>query len=193
MAVTSNGNKEYIRSKSLKKRNSLTFDSVEKYSTIITNKLLTNFDFKNQKTHLFYPIKSKKEVNTWLIHRKLIALNCKFFTSIHNSDNIWDCVQFNSKINFTETIFKVPIPKEYIKATYSEINIIIIPLLAFDRKGNRIGYGKGIYDKILSELNPNCIKIGVSFYEEEKEIINCENHDIKLDYCQTTNKLYKFI
>ena len=60
-------------------------------------------------------------------------------------------------------------------------------------KSYKIEYGKGIYDNILFNLNPNCIKIGVSFFEKEKKIISSENHDIKLDYCQTINQLYKFI
>ena len=42
---------------------------------------------------------------------------------------------------------------------------MIIPLLAFDNKGARVGYGKGLYDRFLAQCNPNCIKIGVSLFE----------------------------
>ena len=194
LAATSSGNKDLIRKIAFEKRSVLSYKSIEKYSKLITNELMYNFNFTNKKTHLFYPIKENKEVDTWFLHKKIILKKNKFFCSIYNeTDKSWDCVQFDPKVDFKETTFKVPVPVNYINSKYNEIEIIIIPLIAFDKKGNRIGYGKGIYDKILAKLNPNCIKIGVSFFEEEKDIINAENHDIKLDYCQTTNKLHKFI
>jgi 5-formyltetrahydrofolate cyclo-ligase len=194
LAVTSSGNKDSVRKLAIQKRSALTFDFIEDSSKIIADKLLSNFIFKNQNTHLFYPIQSKKEIDTWFLHKRLIEQNCKFYSSVHNiRKDTWDCIEFDPKVNFTETTFKVPIPLKYVESMYSKIDIIIIPLLAFDEKGNRIGYGKGIYDNILFNLNPNCIKIGVSFFEKEKKIISSENHDIKLDYCQTINQLYKFI
>ncbi|MBM78753.1 MAG: 5-formyltetrahydrofolate cyclo-ligase [Crocinitomicaceae bacterium] len=193
LAATLSGNKQLIRKKSIEKRNQLSKKTIDKYSKIISDKLLANFNFKDQSTHLFYQIKENKEVNTWFLHNKLMLENNTFYCSIHNSTfNRWDCVQFDPKVNFTKTTFKVPIPSIYKNSTYSEINIIIVPLLAFDSVGNRIGYGKGIYDNILSKLNTNCIKIGVSFFEAEQEIIEATDNDIKLDYCQTTSMLHKF-
>ena len=57
---------------------------------------------------------------------------------------------------------------------------------------HRIGYGKGIYDKILFSLNKNCIKIGVSLLECSDQLIDFQKHDIPLDYCQTSTVLHRF-
>jgi 5-formyltetrahydrofolate cyclo-ligase len=81
---------------------------------------------------------------------------------------------------------------DYRLETFDKIEIILIPLLVFDKFGNRVGYGKGIYDTILNQLNKNCLKIGLSVFEVSKENIQVDFHDQSLDYCQTPNKLYKF-
>jgi 5-formyltetrahydrofolate cyclo-ligase len=67
-----------------------------------------------------------------------------------------------------------------------------VPLLAFDIKGNRVGYGKGFYDKFLSECKPETIKIGLSFFDAEEIVEDTSIKDIQLDYCVTPNRIYKF-
>ena len=66
------------------------------------------------------------------------------------------------------------------------------PLLAYDKNGNRVGYGKGFYDKFLAECNPNTIKIGLSFFEPEELISDINTSDVQLNYCVTPNKTFKF-
>ena len=77
------------------------------------------------------------------------------------------------------------------KFEISIFNTIIIPLLAYDENGNRVGYGKGIYDEILEKCNEKCTLIGVSFFKPEKKIVS-EKHDIPLNYCINPIKLVKF-
>ena len=80
LAATLSGNKELIRKKFLKKRNLLSKDAIDKHSKTISDKLLANFDFKNQNTHLFYPIEENNEVNTWFLHNELILQNSNLFS-----------------------------------------------------------------------------------------------------------------
>ena len=87
--------------------------------------------------------------------------------------------------------YNIPEPVDGMTITSQLINVVFIPLLAFDTKGNRIGYGKGFYDRFLSECKPETLKIGLSFFEAEEEIEATIN-DIKLDYCSTPNKVFQF-
>ena len=64
--------------------------------------------------------------------------------------------------------------------------------MAFDGKGNRIGYGKGFYDEFLKNCSKDTLKIGLSFFEAEAAIDGIEPHDIPLDYCVTPEKIYTF-
>ena len=72
------------------------------------------------------------------------------------------------------------------------IDLVIVPLLAFDKKGFRVGFGKGYYDKFLKECRKDCLKIGVSFFEPIDKIEDIHDGDVKLDYCITPFKTYGF-
>jgi 5-formyltetrahydrofolate cyclo-ligase len=74
----------------------------------------------------------------------------------------------------------------------SKIDVVFVPLLAYDEKGNRVGYGKGFYDAFLSECKPETIKIGLSFFPPELEIKDVTSDDIKLDFCVTTDSVHAF-
>ena len=173
-------------------RESISVNELEKSSKDICDQLLNHFNFSNQNIHLFYPIEGKNEVNTWPIHHKLIKTN-QLHTSVYNSvSNQWDCVCFDANSTFVKKRYNVPVPDPFKHAKWDKIDIILMPLLCFDDYGNRIGYGKGIYDQICKYLNKPCVKIGLSFFEAHPNAIVVEKHDIPLDFCQTPLKLYKF-
>lgn len=78
------------------------------------------------------------------------------------------------------------------KATLPEaIGLIIVPLLAFDEKGYRVGYGKGYYDKFIKLCRPGTLKIGFSFFGPEA-IDDANDLDEKLDLCITPECIYTF-
>jgi 5-formyltetrahydrofolate cyclo-ligase len=73
-----------------------------------------------------------------------------------------------------------------------EIDFIFVPLLAFDLKGFRVGYGKGFYDKFLSKCRPDTIKVGLSYFEAIDGISDSNKFDIPLNYCITPQRIYEF-
>ena len=86
----------------------------------------------------------------------------------------------------------IPEPENGIEISNKQIEVVFIPLLAFDNLGNRIGYGKGFYDAFLKNCPRTTLKIGLSFFEAQGSLIESETHDIPLDYCITPNKIYTF-
>ena len=74
---------------------------------------------------------------------------------------------------------------EQCKATYvkpEELDLILCPMLAFDKQGNRLGYGGGCYDKYLSQIDiSNKLLLGVAFAQQEFAQLPHEPHDIKLE------------
>ena len=80
-------------------------------------------------------------------------------------------------------------PKSELKKTdYNNIDIAIIPGVAFDLNGYRLGYGKGFYDRFLSKYE-QLIKIGLAFECQIVENIPVEKHDKKMDYLITENNI----
>ncbi|MRI01426.1 5-formyltetrahydrofolate cyclo-ligase [Kriegella sp. EG-1] len=86
----------------------------------------------------------------------------------------------------------IPEPVDGIEISPDKIDVVFVPLLAFDLFGNRIGYGKGFYDDFLASCRPETIKVGLSFFEPVEEISDIYEKDIPLDYCITPDKNYSF-
>jgi len=72
------------------------------------------------------------------------------------------------------------------------LDMVFVPLLAFDRQGYRVGYGKGFYDNYLSECNDTCIKVGFSYFDPLDAIEDRHEFDVPLDLCITPQSLYVF-
>jgi len=64
--------------------------------------------------------------------------------------------------------------------------------MAFDLKGYRIGYGAGFYDRFLEQCRPGILKVGLSHFPPLDQLIDTNDHDMKLDFCITPYKVYKF-
>jgi 5-formyltetrahydrofolate cyclo-ligase len=73
-----------------------------------------------------------------------------------------------------------------------EIDLVLVPLLAFDETGNRVGYGKGYYDQFLSQCRTDVLKVGLSYFEPIDKITDSASFDIPLSYCVTPHRIYEF-
>ena len=90
---------------------------------------------------------------------------------------------------FAEGAFSVREPAEKDVADVSEIDVIVVPGIAFDKKGSRIGFGKGCYDRFLK--NCPAVKIGFCYDFQAAHDIPTEPHDIKMDFLITENGKFK--
>ena len=78
----------------------------------------------------------------------------------------------------------IPIPE-------SSIEVVFVPLLAYDTKGSRVGYGKGFYDRFLQDSKPK-LTIGLSFFEPEENDIEVNEYDQPLDLCVYPDRVVHF-
>lgn len=73
-----------------------------------------------------------------------------------------------------------------------QLEMVFVPLLAFDEQGYRVGYGKGFYDRYLAQCGPGCIKIGFSYFDPVTSLEGRHEFDIPLDLCITPQNVYVF-
>lgn len=85
-----------------------------------------------------------------------------------------------------------PNPKTSQTIDIQSIDAVLVPLLAFDKLGHRVGYGGGYYDRFLAQCRPDTLKIGLSHFEPIKEIEDANEWDVKLDICVTPDRIHKF-
>ncbi len=98
----------------------------------------------------------------------------------------------NDETVFAENKYGITEPKHGNVLLPNEIDIVFVPLLICDSKGFRVGYGKGFYDKFLSQCRKDVIKIGFNYFEPIEKIEDTNKFDIPLDYCITPQKIYEF-
>ena len=186
-------NKNELRLEYKGLRHLLSDNEIEEKSLAVANKILTLPIWENTYFHIFLPITEQKEVNTeFILHllsgkdKEIIVSKADFETRNMTHFLLTD----NTRIRKNE--YNIPEPVDGIEIPSHKIDVVFVPLLAFDKKGHRVGYGKGFYDKFLSECKPDIIKIGLSFFEPEELIIDVFEGDIKLDYCVTPNSIHSF-
>ena len=73
-----------------------------------------------------------------------------------------------------------PIGKEFPEQAYSQIDVAVIPGMSFDQQGNRLGRGKGYYDRFLEQV-PSIYKIGMCFDFQKVELVPTKHRDIRMD------------
>jgi 5-formyltetrahydrofolate cyclo-ligase len=188
--MTENNISKYqIRQEILRIRNSLSEPEIIHRSNIISRKVLSTKEFKNaQSIGIYYPIRS--EVKTFGIIRhsldtkKTIGLprvidskRIEFFRIIEKS---------LEEIKFTKGKYGI---LENVKSDsiLEEMDLLIIPGIAFDLQGNRIGYGKGYYDRFLSSRKVNYI-IGLAFENQIIKKIPYTEYDIPVDLLFTEKR-----
>ena len=186
--------KKDLRKKYKELRNQLSTEDIENKSLAIANRLLQLDVWDKTYYHLFLTIEEHNEIDTEFILQilagkdKEIVVSKTDFASLEMTHYL-----LTDNTKFKKNNYNIPEPIDGLEVPDSKIDVVFVPLLAFDLHGNRVGYGKGFYDKFLSKCNPETIKIGLSFFEAEAIIEDFSINDINLDFCVTPEKNYKFI
>jgi len=174
-------------------RQQLSANDIDEKSLAVANKILSLPIWELTYFHIFLPIESQKEINTEFIlhllsgkYKEIVVSKSDFETRDMTHYLLTDNTKFKTNA------YGIPEPINGLEVPPKTIDVVFVPLLAFDVLGNRVGYGKGFYDKFLSDCRPETIKIGLSFFEAVDAVNDVFESDIKLDYCVTPEKIYLF-
>jgi 5-formyltetrahydrofolate cyclo-ligase len=186
--------KNNLRKEYLNLRKKLSPKKRKEASAQLLNIFKTSFEATNFSIiHSFLPIEKQGEVNTnpfieyFKQQQKAVVISK---TDVENN-NLTHFI-YNDSVILTKNKWGIMEPLSGLSIKESRIDMVLVPLIVFDREGNRLGYGKGYYDKFLSLCKPNCVKIGLSFLEPIKTVIPTEATDIKLNYCISPSGLHTF-
>ncbi|MBX2968596.1 MAG: 5-formyltetrahydrofolate cyclo-ligase [Cyclobacteriaceae bacterium] len=144
--------------------------------------------------HTFLPVVEKREPDTWLIIDRIRREFPHVRLSIPRVNTETDQLEnfyFEGLHQLKKNNWGILEPTQGIPTPPEKIDMVLIPLLAFDNQGNRVGYGKGYYDRFLGSCPQKTKKIGISFFSSEEEIPST-NSDEQLDHCITPTEVYIF-
>ena len=177
--------KEIIRKKYFAKRKRKYFNTKKKFFDPLFN------IFKNRKFNnlaLYYP--TSYELNILNILEVEFLNNIKFLLPIINEKYSMHFYEWKKKDVLNVNKYGIPEP---LKTKPITPNVILVPLLAFDKFKNRLGYGKGFYDKFLKKnykKKSKIISIGVAFSFQKYHKLPVNNKDVKLDYILTEKGIF---
>jgi len=182
-----------LRKKYRTLRHHLSKDDIEDFSLVIANRVLELPVWNFSLYHVFLSIVELHEINTDHILSILAGKDKHIVVSRSDLKNkTMTNFLLTDSTKIIKNIWNIPEPIEGIEIENPKIDVVFVPLLAFDNDGNRVGYGKGFYDQFLSACRPETVKIGLSFFESETTIEGITEDDIKLDYCVTPDTIYSF-
>lgn len=144
-----------------------TYLAIEENKEVPTDQIMSYLEFKNPGLKIAVP---KTDFKTGELKTYIIDEETEFI---------------KNKYNIIE-----PTTGELIAA--DKIDLVLVPLLAFDNNGYRIGYGKGFYDRFLSQCRKDTFKIGLSYFDAVDSISDVHQFDLPLTHCVTPHRIYEF-
>ena len=186
-------NKHTIRKHIKEKRLKLKSTEVKLISDKVINQLVKTFDFRGKLTNLFLPIDEFNEINLYPLIENITLVGGKICVNKSDFLNILITPYFYTEKDQIEINSKgIPEPLFGEVVNITDIDFVIVPLMAFNSEGYRVGYGKGFYDKFLSKCNTNSIFIGVNHFGQSSTINDIDSQDVPLHFVITPEKVYKF-
>lgn len=144
---------------------------------------------------LFLPMLERREPDTFLLidwlnqtHPNIKLAFPKTNFAASSMEHFLD----DAELEIESNDYGIPEPIAGNKVDIAAIDMVIVPLLAFDERGYRVGYGKGFYDRFMTQCKPGTRFIGLSFFEPVAAIDDVDHYDIVLHQCVTSQTIWNF-
>lgn len=174
--------KKDIRSIIKDKRSSITAEEREKLNQIIYEKAINSEYYKNAKT-IFIFISFNDEVDTLRIIRKSLEdgkIVC--VPKVISKQDGMVAIRINNFEDMVVSSYGILEPKDITNIIKENlVDLTFVPGLAFDKKGGRIGYGGGFYDRFLKNMKKDSKKIGLAYSFQIIDEVPMEEHDLFID------------
>ena len=185
--------KSDLRKIYLAKQKNLSAFERNQNSLQIIERFFSGFDLsKANLLHCFLPIERTNEIDTKPLFQKIWREFPHIETlvpRVNFQTNEIENLKFTSDTKLVKNVWKISEPSHDEIVETEKIDLVLVPLLCFNPKGFRVGYGKGFYDKFLKNCRADCLKIGLSYFESVAEIVDVREFDVRLDFCVTPKKI----
>ncbi|HEX8247920.1 MAG TPA: 5-formyltetrahydrofolate cyclo-ligase [Pyrinomonadaceae bacterium] len=186
--------KAELRKIYLVRQKSLSAEERGEKSRRIAARFFHDFDLRKIRyLHCFLPIEKFAEIDTKPIFRHLWRDFPQIETLAPRVDfhaGEMENLKFAPETELVQNAWQIDEPAHDESVETEKIDLVLVPLLCFDRRGFRVGYGKGFYDRFLSRCRKDCLKIGLSYFSPVDEIGDAHDGDVKLDYCVTPERVF---
>lgn len=180
--------KRLLRRKIKLAKQQFSFTYFESFSAPIARRLLSLEAVKTAKTVMLYSSMAD-EVDTSGIIKQLSNKGKQVLLPVVISDTEMEIRLFTSFDAMKPGAYGIAEPMGKAFTDFQSIDVIVVPGIAFDAEGNRIGHGKGYYDRFFRQV-PGALKVGICFPFQLVERVPTDTFDIKMDYIITNNNIF---
>jgi 5-formyltetrahydrofolate cyclo-ligase len=183
--------KAALRKEALSKRDSIPLPVRKVKDSAIADRLLTLDNFMESQVVLLYA-SFRSEVETEGVIEKALEMGKKvLLPRVNLGGKRLDLYEINGLDELSSGYMGIPEPdaKEENLRGLEDVEVAVLPGAAFDSKGTRLGYGKGYYDRLLSEGRARPVLVALAYEEQMLEDIPAETHDVKMDIILTDRRL----
>ena len=177
--------KAELRKTYLGKRREMTAEEVGSCSRVITDRVFALFDFaKFTAVHCYISIPKFNEIDTGSIFERIWKDFPQVRTAVprvHDASGELGHFYYTRETKMVTNAWGINEPAGAERADPKEFDLVLVPLLCFDERGNRVGYGKGYYDRFLRGCRADCVKAGLSLFAPVSEIRDTHVGDVPLD------------
>ena len=185
--------KNSIRAELLSRRDSISSDKKKLKDTAIKNRLINLEEFIDAKSVLMY-VSFRTEVETIELLNGILCLGKTLVVPLVNSkQKTLSLYEIKDITELEPGYMGIPEPNvnENRKVELKDIDIVVIPGTGFDLNGNRLGYGGGYYDRLLSNADKNIPTVALAFEEQMLDVVPSEPHDMTMDIIVTDERVIK--
>jgi 5-formyltetrahydrofolate cyclo-ligase len=175
--------KKNLRENLLRNRDRIGPKDKREKEASIRKRLYASTDFRKAKSILFYASFRSEAATIQCITHALKLKKMIMLPLVNRKKKTLRIFQINNLSDLKSGFMGIPEPEanKNNERLLNDLDIAIIPGAAFDLKGNRLGYGAGYYDKLLSKSKKNITRIALAFEEQIVPEIPSYKHDIKMD------------
>jgi len=188
--------KSKLRKIYLGKRQMLSVAECETASTHIAARVFSDLDLSRiNVVHCFIPIVRFAEVDTRPIFQGIWSKFPEVQTVVPRVDHETgelESLKYGHDTELVSSRWQIGEPAHNDRVEPSKIDMVLVPLLCFDQRGHRVGYGRGYYDRFLRKCRPDCQKIGLSIFDAVDEISDAGESDVRLDFAVTPTATFEF-
>jgi 5-formyltetrahydrofolate cyclo-ligase len=173
-------------------RDLLTKEEQKEASIALANRSLSLPIWDKNYFHLFLSIHEKSEVDTSFLLSILQGRDKEVIIPKMLPDHQLEHYLLTDNTPLRANTFGIPEPLSGITVEPKRIEVVFLPLLVFDRKGYRVGYGGGYYDRFLAQCPESTVKVGLSFFDPVEAISDLNEYDVAMDFALTPKSSYEF-
>ena len=187
--------KRSIRQSYLKKRAAFTPEQRQEFNVLMVEQFFQLPVPSVQYLFSYYALLEKAEFDVEPCANRLREMNANIVVSwprIDAKHHTMEALPLSESVFFSKNKYNILEPLSGEPVAPESHDMIFVPLIAFDKKGYRVGYGKGYYDRYLTRCRPDCVKVGFSFFEPVEAISDIGEFDVPLSVCITPSRIYEF-